>query len=43
LGVWEKNIRALAFYRKYGFEQFSQHDFLLGKDLQTDILMKKIL
>lgn len=43
LGVWEKNTRASEFYKKHGFEQFSQHDFLLGKDLQTDILMKKVL
>ncbi len=43
LGVWEKNLHAIKFYQKHGFEQFSQHDFLLGQDLQTDILMKKVL
>ncbi len=43
LGVWEKNIRAREFYKKHGFKEFSQHDFLLGKDLQTDILMKRPL
>jgi ribosomal protein S18 acetylase RimI-like enzyme len=43
LGVWEFNPIAIAFYKKFGFEQFSQHDFVLGNDRQTDILMKKIL
>jgi diamine N-acetyltransferase len=39
LGVWEKNPRAIAFYRKWGFEEFGTHDFLLGNDVQTDLLM----
>jgi ribosomal protein S18 acetylase RimI-like enzyme len=43
LGVWEKNPRAIAFYTKWGFEKFSEHDFLLGDDLQKDwLLMKKL-
>jgi ribosomal protein S18 acetylase RimI-like enzyme len=41
LGVWENNPRAIAFYEKYGFEKFGSHPFLLGSDLQTDLLMKK--
>ena len=36
LGVWERNHRAIAFYRKCGFEQCGTHPFLLGTDLQTD-------
>lgn len=43
LGVWEKNERAIAFYQKWGFEKFSEHPFLLGNDLQTDWLMKRML
>lgn len=43
LGVWEHNPRAIAFYQKWGFEQFGSHPFLLGTDLQTDLLMKKNL
>lgn len=43
LGVWEHNPRAIAFYEKWGFEKFGAHDFMLGNDLQTDILMKKKL
>lgn len=41
LGVWEKNIGAIRFYQRQGFHAFSQHSFLLGQDLQTDILMRK--
>ena len=40
LGVWEKNERAIAFYRKNGFVAFDTHIFKLGDDEQTDILMK---
>jgi ribosomal protein S18 acetylase RimI-like enzyme len=40
LGVWENNLRAIAFYKKCGFEKFGAHAFLLGTDLQTDHMMK---
>lgn len=43
LGVWEKNFRALAFYNKNGFVKFGQHEFVLGDDIQIDLLMKKAL
>jgi ribosomal protein S18 acetylase RimI-like enzyme len=43
LGVWEHNPRAISFYEKWGFKKFGTHTFLLGTDLQTDILMKKEL
>ena len=43
LGVWEKNFRAMSFYKKNGFVEFDQHVFMLGTDKQTDIMMKKIL
>ncbi len=41
LGVWEKNHRAIAFYKKNGFQKFDQHVFMLGDDAQTDWLMKR--
>jgi ribosomal protein S18 acetylase RimI-like enzyme len=41
LGVWEKNDRAFSFYEKLGFKKFGSHIFMLGKDAQTDILMKR--
>lgn len=40
LGVWEENHRAIRFYEKNGFKVFGKHDFLLGEDVQTDLLMK---
>ena len=40
LGVWEKNPRAIAFYKKNGFVEFDKHVFKLGDDEQTDIMMK---
>jgi hypothetical protein len=40
LGVWEKNKRAIRFYEKNGFEIFGKHDFVLGEDVQTDLLMR---
>ena len=40
LGVWEKNTRAINFYKKNGFVAFDKHIFKLGNDEQTDILMK---
>ncbi len=43
LGVWEKNIRAIDFYKKWDFEKFDVSDFLLGDDVQCDLLMKKEL
>ena len=41
LGVWERNARAIAFYRKCGFVQCGTQPFLLGSDLQTDWVMRR--
>ena len=43
LGVWEHNANAIGFYQHNGFEVFSSHEFLLGDDKQTDLLMKREL
>ena len=40
LGVWEKNEKAINFYKKNGFVAFDKHIFKLGTDEQTDIMMK---
>lgn len=40
LGVWEKNEKAIQFYKKLGFKIFGEHEFLLGEDCQTDLLMR---
>lgn len=39
LGVWERNDRARAFYKKCGFADAGQHIFLFGTDPQTDLVM----
>ena len=44
LGVWEYNPNAIAFYEKMGFSKTGEsHDFYMGTDRQTDILMAKKL
>jgi len=40
LGVWEKNYKAIRFYRKNRFQEFGTHAFILGDEKQTDIMMK---
>ena len=40
LGVWERNERAQAFYRKWNFRAVGEHVFHLGSDPQRDILME---
>ena len=41
LGVWEKNDRAISFYKKWGFADVGSHVFRLGSDDQTDIIMSR--
>jgi ribosomal protein S18 acetylase RimI-like enzyme len=41
--VWQKNFRAIEFYKKWGFEIFDTSIFKLGNDLQDDWVMKKFL
>lgn len=43
LAVWERNERALAFYRKCGFEVVGDKEFILGTDRQTDRVMARSL
>jgi ribosomal protein S18 acetylase RimI-like enzyme len=39
LGVWERNPRGIAFYRKCGFTDIGAHEFVVGTDVQTDRVM----
>ena len=39
LGVWERNDRAIAFYKKCGFAEIGKMDFHVGSDRQTDVVM----
>jgi len=43
LGVWERNFKAQEFYKKWGFEKFSEHIFWQGDDPQIDWLLKRKL
>jgi len=43
LGVWENNHRAIAFYRKYGFDFVGSHIFQLGDEAQNDFWMERRL
>lgn len=39
LGVWERNERAKAYYRKSGFVDVGSHIYMVGSDPQTDRIM----
>lgn len=43
LGVWERNPRAIAFYRREGFRVVGSQQFLLGRDPQCDLVMVREL
>lgn len=40
LGVWEHNERAKSFYAARGFSFCGAHDYWVGNDRQTDLLMR---
>ena len=40
LGVWEQNSAAIEFYRKLGFGVVAEHDFVIGTDVQRDLIME---
>ena len=41
LGVWERNQRAIAFYRKSGFADVGTQIFVLGTDHQHDLVLAR--
>jgi len=41
LSVFSGNARAIAFYRKWGFEVVGSQEFLVGADAQKDFLMQR--
>lgn len=43
LGVWERNPRAIAFYRKCGFDEAGTRIFVLGADHQRDLVLARSL
>ncbi len=40
LGVWEHNPKAIRFYQRQGFQKFGEHPYYIGKDKQTDWLLR---
>lgn len=40
LGVWEKNQKAIDFYKKWGFHEVGTHTFSVGGDPQNDHVME---
>lgn len=43
LDVWERNPRAIRFYERWGFAAVGKQDFVLGDDVQHDLLMARTL
>ncbi len=43
LDVWERNLRAIGFYRRWGFVEVGTQAFVLGHDVQNDLLMQNRL
>lgn len=41
LGVWEKNSKAIEFYKKHSFYLTGKHPFIMGGDEQTDLIMRR--
>ncbi len=43
LDVWERNTRAIAFYRAWGFVEVGTQPFVLGSDIQHDLLLARVV
>ena len=41
LGVWEKNLDAIAFYERLGFRQTGRHGYRMGDEVQSDLIMSR--
>lgn len=43
LSVWENNVRAQRFYRRYGFADYSEWDFMVGDTADRDLIWRLAL
>ncbi len=43
LGVWEKNLPAIEFYKYHGYKFFGEHVFIYASEVQNDYMMRKKL
>ena len=41
LGVWEKNKDAISFYKYIKYKITGEHQFKVGNEMQTDLIMRK--
>jgi len=41
LSTWDRNVRGIGFYRRGGFEVVGEQGFLLGTDVQHDLLFAR--
>jgi ribosomal protein S18 acetylase RimI-like enzyme len=40
LAVWERNERAISFYKKHGFERVGRQDFHVGGEVHCDLVLR---
>jgi ribosomal protein S18 acetylase RimI-like enzyme len=43
LSVWEENHRAQRFYRRHGFQDYSEWQFMVGKSADRDLIWRLAL
>jgi ribosomal protein S18 acetylase RimI-like enzyme len=43
LSVWENNLRAQRFYRRYGFQHVGEHGFMVGSVRDNDFIWRLAL
>jgi len=43
LGVWEKNQKAIGFYKKLGFKEIGSYPFNFGHEVHNDLMMELML
>jgi diamine N-acetyltransferase len=41
LGVWEKNVEAIEFYKHIDYKITGEHQFKIGDEMQTDLILQK--
>lgn len=41
LGVWERNTRAIRFYNAQGFAEVGRQTFMVGEDVQQDLVLAR--
>ena len=43
IGICEKNIKAISFYKRNGFKEIGKHSFKVGEELQSKFIMHKYI